>query len=194
MSNVDRPNGFKVVGTLSGAPWTGKIQKFYSDTDNLFFGDIVEKDTAGQTSGDGAYPTCDRMDSGTGDIPLGVVVGWDPDPTNLENLYHPASTTYAVYICTDPDVILEAQIDDATLTDGTGIGLNYDVTIAAGDTSTGTSNMEIDGDSGVTTAATPLKIIGAVDRMDNDLTTANSRWLCIFNLHAYKSDAGTAGL
>ena len=92
------------------------------------------------------------------------------------------------------NVIMECQSDDNSITDATTIGLNYDVTIAAGSTTSGASNMELDGSSGVTTAATPLRLLGAVDRPNNDITAANNRWLVAFNLHKMKGEAGTAGV
>lgn len=197
MANADSPNGFKPVGTLSGSPWQGAIRKCYSDADNLFMGDIVIKNAAG-TAGygtGGAYVAVDRSTNGATDIPLGVVVGWEPNPSSLSALYHTASTQYAVYVCTSPDVILEAQGDGAgTVAVAADVGLNYDYVIAAGSTTTGLSNMEIDSSSGVTTAATPLKLLGIVDSPDNTAGAANQRMLVMFNMHAYKSDAGTAGL
>ena len=54
--------------------------------------------------------------------------------------------------------------------------------------------MEIDTSSGVTTAGTPLKVIGLVERADNDVSSANARWLVMLNMHAYKNDSGTAGI
>ena len=63
MANVDRPNGFKPVMHLNGSPYNGQYRKYYSPTDNLFMGDLVEQDTAGQAGVEGAYPTCDRIDA-----------------------------------------------------------------------------------------------------------------------------------
>ena len=89
--------------------------------------------------------------------------------------------------------IYEAQGDDASLAVA-GIGENADVVIGSGSTTTGASGMEIDTSSGVTTAGTPLKVIGLVEREDNDVSSANARWLVMLNMHAYKNDSGTAGI
>ena len=200
MANVDRPNGFRPVGTISGAPWQGAITKCYSDADNLFMGDVVIKNTAAQADpkSGGGYLAVDRATSTTATIALGVVVGWEPNPTALGNLYHTASTTYAVYVCTAPDAIYRVQGDGAgTLADATSVGLNTDLVIAAGSTTTGASNMEIDEDTTAfaTTADTPVKVIGVVNEPNNTAGTANCDWLVIFNKHSLKSDTGeTAGL
>lgn len=191
MANIDRPNGFNPVGSLSGANWTDKVVKCFSNADNLFKGDIVIKNATAS----GGYMGVSRATDGTTVIPMGVVVGWEPNPTALGNLYHAASTTYAVYVCIDPYVILAAQCDgSATIATASEVGLNFDYTVTAGTTATGASNMEVVSGSGATTAATPLRLIGFVDTPDNTIGSANQKMLLVFNMHAFKSDAGTAGL
>jgi hypothetical protein len=132
------------------------------------------------------------MDSGTADILVGCVVGWEIDPDNLNAMHHAASSTLAVYINDDPMTIYEGQCD-GTLA-AADIGLNADVTIGSGSTTTGASNMEIAASGAATTQATPLKIMGLVEREDNDVASANANWLVMLNLHAYKNEAGTTGI
>ena len=192
MANIDRPNGFRPVGHLSGGGFTGRVRKYYSVNDNLFLGDLVEKEATGTASGSGGYPGVDRMDSGTADILVGCVVGWEIDPDNLNAMHHAASTSLAVYINDDPMTIYEGQCD-GTLA-AADIGLNADVTIGSGSTTTGASNMEIAASGAATTQATPLKIMGLVEREDNDVASANANWLVMLNLHAYKNEAGTTGI
>ena len=192
MANVDRPNGFRPVGHLSGGAYTGRVRKYYSVNDALFLGDLVEKEATGTASGSGGYPGVDRMDSGTADILVGCVVGWEIDPDNLNAMHHAASTSLAVYINDDPMTIYEGQCD-GTLA-AADIGLNADVTIGSGSTTTGASNMEIAASGAATTQATPLKIMGLVEREDNDVASANANWLVMLNLHAYKNEAGTTGI
>ena len=184
MANVDRPNGFRIVSRKDGSPYNGAFRKYYSPNDNLFVGDLVEQETTGVVSGDGRYPTVDRIDA-AGDRIAGVVVGFEANPDALGNLYHAASSTYAVYIADVNDLILEAQSDDATMVMG-DVGLNISPTVTAGTTATGLSNMELDGDTAATTNTLTLRIVGAVDRADNDATdsTANQRWLVTVNSSA----------
>jgi len=193
MANVDRPNGFRPVGHMSGGGYTGRVRKYYSVNEALFLGDIVEVEGTGTASGSGGYPAVDRADNTTAQIAAGVVVGWEIDPDNLARVHHAASATLAVYINDDPMTIYEAQADDASLA-VTGIGENVDVVLGAGSTTTGASGMEIDGSSGVTTIATPLKLMGLVEREDNDVSSANARWLVMINMHAYKNEGGTTGV
>lgn len=192
MANVDRPNGFRPVGHLSGGAYTGRVRKYYSVNDNLFLGDIVEKEATGTASGSGGYAGVDRMDTGTADILVGCVVGWEINPDSLNAMHHAASATLAVYINDDPMTIYEGQCDGTIAV--TGIGLNADVTIGAGSTTTGASGMEIAASGAATTIATPLKIMGLVEREDNDVSSANANWLVMLNLHAYKNEGGTTGI
>ena len=192
MANVDRPNGFRPVGHLSGGAFTGRVRKYYSINDNLFLGDLVEKEATGTASGSGGYAGVDRMDTGTADILVGCVVGWEINPDSLNAMHHAASATLAVYINDDPMTIYEGQCDGTIAV--TGIGLNADVTIGAGSTTTGASGMEIAASGAATTIATPLKIMGLVEREDNDVASANANWLVMLNLHAYKNEGGTTGI
>jgi len=188
MSNVDRPNGFRPVMHINGNPYTGGYRKYFSASDNLAKGDLVEADGTGSAQG---YPSCGRAEAS--DVIQGVVVGWEVNPDGLENNYHVASAVYAVFIADDPDLILEAQSDDGTLVVA-DVGQNVNFVVAALDTTTGASNMEIDGDTGATTATLPLKIIQFVDRIDNDTSSANHRLLVAFNNHKFKGGTGTLGL
>ena len=192
MANVDRPNGFRPVGHLSGGAFTGRVRKYYSINDNLFLGDLVEKEATGTASGSGGYAGVDRMDTGTGDILVGCVVGWEINPDSLNAMHHAASATLAVYINDDPMTIYEGQCDGTLAV--TDIGLNADVTLGAGSTTTGASGMEIAASGAATTIATPLKIMGLVEREDNDVASANANWLVMLNLHAYKNEGGTTGI
>ena len=181
MANTDRPNGFRPVRYRDGSPYNGACYKAYSPSDNLFIGDLVEVDAAAQSSNDGVYPTVDRIDA-AGDVIAGVVVGFEANPTALENSHHATSTTIAVYIADVKDLVLEAQSDDATMVQ-TDVGLNVSPTVTAGDTTTGASNMELDGNTAATTNTLTLRIIGMVDRPDNDSSdsVANQRFLVTVN-------------
>lgn len=196
MANSDKPNGLRPVKLLGGSPYNGAYTKFYTDTD-AFLGDIMIQDAAGVTGGsDGAYQGATRATSATATIAIGVVVGWEIDPDNLTRTYHVGSSTLAVYIATDPNIIYECQDNGAaTLIAAADVGLNYDLIIGSGNTTTGLSNMEVDsGTAGATTANTPVKLVGIVDRADNEIGLANAKLLVKLNTHAYGVDAGNLGV
>lgn len=180
MANIDRPNGFRPVRYLDGRCYNGAFQKCFSAADNLFMGDLVELVTTGVASGSGVYTEVGRYEQG--DSVYGVVVGWQRDPTALDRLYHASSSTYAVHVAMCKDLILEAQSDDATMVQA-DVGLNVDVIVAAGSTTTGLSNMELNGDTAATTSSLDMTIIGMVDRPDNDSTNSVSwqRFLVVPN-------------
>lgn len=185
MANVDRPDGFRPVKHLNGSPYNGQFNTYFSITDNLGMGDLVEQDAAGMRKNGIAYPSCDRVDA-TGDRIVGVVVGWEIDPSALDRKYHASSSTYAVHIADARDLIMEVQDDGATMT-LVDIGLNVSPKIGSLDTATGLSNMEIDGSTANTTNTLTLRIMSSVGRPDNDSsdTTANGRYLVILNSSAY---------
>lgn len=183
MANVDRPRGFRPV-SMSGTPYTGQSRKVFSTGTNLFVGDLVTQAADPVLSGDGVYQEVDRA-SGVGDLIVGVVVGFEANPTALENLYHVASSTYAVYIVPVEGVVFEVQADAAT--DQTDVGLNMDATFTAGTTSTGMSNMELAAATAAVTAGLQFRVIGMVDRADGDNADAatNVKLLCTCNQSAF---------
>lgn len=191
MANADNPNGFRPVRYLSGAPYNGACNKYVA-AENLFLGDLVELTGA---DGDG-YPTVGRSEAG--DAHVGAVVGWDAVPSangsaTLENLY--CASGAVVYIADDPSLVFEAQQAGTDLVDAS-IGLNAEIVVAAGSTTTGKSNMEIDSTTGATTNTLSLQLVGKVDRPDNSFgatTDTNSRLLVRINTHAYTVGYTTGG-
>lgn len=193
MANADKPNGLRPVRLLSGSPYNGQMTKVYTDTD-AFLGDIVIQDAAG-VAGDGVgYQGVTRATSATATLAIGVVVGWQADPDNLSRKYHAGSSTLALYIATDPNIVYAMQDDASAAIAAADIGLNYDLVISSGNTTTGLSNMEIKADTaGATTAATPIKLVGMLDAPDNEVGS-NSTCLVTLNTHVYNADVGSLGV
>ena len=187
MANVDRPTGFTPVRYLDGSPYMGAASLYFSDSDNLFMGDLVIQDTAGTTytKSNGVYGTVNRAQAVT-DLIVGVVVGWYPDPDNLGRLHHASSTSIPLLVAHIDNLVLECQSDDATMTQS-DVGLNADFTFTAGTTATGASNMELDGDTANTTAGLAFRILQMVDRADGDNSdsVANQRFLVKCNQSAW---------
>ena len=176
MANVDRPNGFKPVRYANGAPYNGAFERMIAQ-ENVFMGDLVEPVTTGLLIGDGGYQEVARAE--TGDPIVGVVVGWEPNPADLSLLYHASSATRCVYVARIDDLILEAQNDAAM--SYTHVGLNVDFVVAAGSTTTGASNMEVDSTTEATTNTLDLRIVGFVDSPQNETTAANAKMLVKVN-------------
>ena len=193
MANVVRPIGLRPVRMTSGQAFHGGMTKMYAG-ENLFMGDPVFGATGGTASNDGAYQKVTRTTSATAGVVLGVVVGWEPDPDNLGRLFHASSTTIPVYVATDPQIVWEIQGDGAgsdAITEA-DVGLNADFAIAAGSTSTGASNIELDeSTTGATAIDSPLHIVGLSATPDNDIASVNKKILVRLNMHAYGDVGGT---
>jgi hypothetical protein len=180
MSSVNRLNGFRPVKTITGAPYNGQGEVAFlpaSDSSVVMVGDAVK--LLGDARAATGVPTVTRVSSGT-DIAYGVVIGIlftgvgdtvNTPPVNDLNtpVYRRASTDRYVLVCTDPNVIYEAQyltqsVASATITANVGLNGSWDVT--AGSTTAGTSGMSIAALS-ATTATLPLKVVGFPNRPDN---------------------------
>lgn len=198
MSNIDNPNGFRIMGTLSGSPWQGAVREYTLDATHaaIAVGDLV------QMTADG-YP--DVYAAGETQL-LGVVVGVSPTvhtevsgkkgdsfmSTGAVTLdvpgknYVAANTAGVIFVCVAPDVILAAQEDaDTTPLTIADIGLNVEIINAGVNATTGLSTMELDSSSAATTNTLPLRILGLEQTPGNELasvaaaagTAQNARWL-----------------
>lgn len=191
MANVDRVNGFAPVKHLTGAPYNG-ARTAYSvlagDSTALFVGDLVKLAGSADTNGLRSV-----AQAAAGDPVVGVVVGFDVDPTNLNTpQYRAASTARVVYVADDPSIIFEAQADDALAAADHGLNVNF--VVGAGSTLTGASGMEVDSSTKATTAALPLKFIGWSNKQGNETNAANNKVLVKINNHQLGSHTGTAGV
>jgi hypothetical protein len=197
MANKDRPFGLKPVRHLNGSPWNGKTRVYYKDvgeTDVLFIGSLVK--SAGSADATGKYPTIEL--AGTDPI-RGVVVGFGNTPyiaadvTDLDRLYSPTTTANYVAVVDDPGVIFEAQEDSSTNLTADEIGLNISPTTESGNTTTGHSTIELDCATEATTSTLSLKILGLVDRPDNELGDY-AKFEVMVNNHELAQGLGSAGV
>ena len=150
MANSDTPFGFKPVKHLLGAPWNGKVTTYYvaaGDGTAIFKGDAVK--SAGAADATGKFPTV--IQAAAGDVIRGVVIGFGDNPyvmthpDNPNRDYRPASTAMYVFVVDDPFVVFEIQEDSgANDMAATMLGLQTDIVVGTGSTSTGKSAMELD--------------------------------------------------
>jgi hypothetical protein len=182
MANADTPFGLRPIKHRNGAPYNGAVNAYYVPDDYataLFVGDPVVKvgtsnaaavEAPGAGSfGIGTLPSINKAAAGTTNRITGVIVGFAPDPNGLERIYNPASTERVVYVCDDPDVIFEAQVDGTLTADM--IGLNAVLVYTnAGSTTTGRSGAEISiGTAPATTVGFQVNLLRVVNRVDNEL-------------------------
>lgn len=104
-----------------------------------------------------------------------------------------AAASADVLVADHPDQLFRIQSDDATIDAQTDIGLNYDIVVAAANTTYKRSGMELDGSTGNTTATLPLKLMRIEAAPDNALG-ANVKCVVRINNHQNGSHTGAAGV
>lgn len=213
MANVNKPNGFSPVGNLLGGKWNeqGRVYAIpTSDTTNSYaIGDCVMSASGSDSTGIRYIQKWGGATT-TSALPLGIIVGIrvaDPSVSlvgttlDLTQTYITAGTRTSVryvYVVDDPFVLFEAQFN-ATGATAAQLSMNSAVTIsAANQTSLSTSSPFSDMvlSSPAVTATLPIRLLGAVQRIDNEVTTAASpyvRVLCKFNYHEYGTIASASG-
>ena len=192
--NSDIVKGFTPVGTMSGSDYRGKLRSVSfaaADSVACFIGDLVK--LTANTTADGYTPVVAQ--SGVGDISVGVLVSLDPDTTDEGSLsspnYRTASTLRTGKVCFGSDILYSIQEDSVgnsmPITDA---GLNADVIIAAGNTTTGASGMEIDSTTAATTNTLALRLHHVENKIGNKLGD-NANWIVSINL---SDDRATTGV
>lgn len=204
MANVSRRVGFRPVKHLDGSPFNGQVNRYFaaaSDGTAIFNGDLVSlaavTDTPGQTLLGGFNATVGGTQGVTkGSVAantayVGVAVGFMVNPLNLNSpQYRTASTAMYVLVADSPDTVFE--VESAVAPTPTDLNGNAQVADGGGSTTTGFSGEYIA--SYNNTATTSLKVVGAVQKVDNDITSANYKILVTINNHQYGGGTGTAGV
>jgi hypothetical protein len=194
MANSNKPFGLRPVGNLNGSPWNGGIRKFYvpsTDANAIYIGDMVKlAGTEGSLyPNDAPLPTV--AIAAANDTVVGVMVGIEPIPTNLNLRHRAASTGMYVFVCVDPQTIYMVQ-GDADTYDAADVGFNMTLTVAAGSTVTGRSASVADQSTAANTATLDLQVLGTVPVLNNDLTGGYPLLLVKLNNCQYVD--GTTGL
>lgn len=199
MTNVSRVNGFKPVKHLNGSPYNGQYNIYeivVGDSTATMIGDLVKADNGTATD---VYPTCVRHGTSgevTSGLALGVIVGFLPFtsfqvgvsatlPVLDVPFYRAASTKRFAMVADSPDLIFEVQDGGTVPCTLTQIGLNTGFMATAGSTTTGSSGMTTGTTAPTTTNSLPLKVMGIVNRPDNESAAASQKLLVMINQHYY---------
>ena len=192
MANNNTPFGLRPVQNMGTGPYDGVIQQFSvpaGDANAIYIGDLVKLAGTGQFINGQTFT--DIAIAASGDVFVGVVVGFLAE-TRDSLLYRAASTQRIALVCTDPNALFEVQQGNSgTALTANDVGLNANISVVAGSTVTGLSGSVIDNTTEATTNTLDLKIIGMVNRVDNDPGTAvgtgaaASRFLVRINRHLY---------
>lgn len=209
MANTSKIRGFIPVKHVNGSPYSGQANIYYvpsSDGTALFVGDPVK--LAADANSQGIQHVTKAT---AGAAVLGVVVGvintkFDPVAGNMSGgsvsldtpVYRPASTGQYVLVCDAPDVVYEVEAvtgSNASYSFAVAdVGLNADLSTVAGSTVTGTSAAALNMATAAATATLQWKILGVVQRPDNEITGANTKVLVKINNAQLSAGTGTAGL
>jgi len=200
LANVNRPNGFSPVSTITGANWSGQARLYYipsTDGNAYYIGDVVK-------STEGADPTnfyqqIVKVTASPGVGPVrGVIVGFY---TNISTPYQvsvPATKAQAFYalVVDDPNVIFEVTDDGITTGNlvAAAVGQNAEFTVAAPSPASNpvSATVLLSSSFASGNATYPCKIVGA--RADGqNAFGAFCRWYVIFNNHELKGGTGTVG-
>jgi len=209
MANTSKIRGFQPVKHVNGSPYSGQSNIYAtaaSDVTALFVGDPVK--LAADANAQGIQLVTKAT---AGAAVLGVVVGvintkLDPVGGTMSGgsialdtpVYRPASTAQYVLVCDAPDVIYEVEAvtgSNASYSFAVAdVGQNADLSTVAGSTVTGTSAAALDMATKNTTATLQWKILGVVQRPDNEITGANTKVLVKINNAQLSAGTGTAGI
>jgi hypothetical protein len=185
MANVDNPFGLRPVGHLLGLDWSSRLRRCFMTgaSGATYIGDAV--DLAGSADATGAYPTIAPITVGATHPIFGVVVAFEPDPTDLTLLYRKNSTDRYAMVCCDPFVIFEVQGDSTGVITKDMVGANAVlVGTHSGSTTTGLSGMEMYFTTTPAANATyQLLILGASNDPHNDISLVNAKWQVLISLH-----------
>lgn len=186
MANSNAAYGFRPVGTLNAASYSGQVRKYAVPADNataIFIGDIVTmagtSDAMAVYPGDVLYPEA-AVGAATSKV-LGVCVGIEPLYSDLSVNYRKASTFMYIYVDTDPNTIYSVQ-GDSTVWTVADIGCNATITATGGSTTTGRSAMVI---TAPTADAAKGALIIGVDPDPNNEVGAYWKMLVRLNLHQF---------
>ena len=190
MANLDAPFGLRPARTSISSQQQNRYRIAANYNTSIFQGDLVAMVTGGGI---------ERVAAGGSGFILGVFNGCEfTDPTTGKPTFsnhYPASTNASDIIANvidDPNAVFEIQADAAfPVTDLAG---NYDILATAGDTTSGTSRIELEvGTADSTVATLPLKAIDiSQDPENSDASSANTNVIVKINNHLFS--AGTAGL
>lgn len=185
MPNVDSPFGLKPARLLNGSPYSGATMTFSTasgDATAIFVGDPVILSGTSSVVDGVIYADVDQ--AATGDVMVGVVTSVLPE-TRDSLTYRAASTTRLVQVATDPDLLFEIQeVSGGTALTTAAIGLNANIVVGSGSTTTGFSGVELNNATEATTNTLDVQIVGIVNRSDNE-AGEHCKWLVRINRHQF---------
>ena len=204
--NVNSPKGLIPVGKMGGV-YDGRVNMYLcpaSDGTAVIIGDPVTLNGSAGAAGTvvngidvEGMPTV--IQNTIVSTPVGVVVAFLPDFTDLTAKHRKASTARIALVADDPDAVFEVQEDSLVSTlKAADVGESADLIIGTGSATTGLSQTMLDSTSHASTGKTAriLRLAPKVGNAMGDGTVTGStailyaKWLVTFAEHQYKSADG----
>ena len=189
MANVDAAYGLRPIRHLNGNPWNGVTQRCLIEDDYdqaLFIGDpVIVTGTAGYDDTSG-LPVINIASAGDTNRIYGVIVSFDPDPTNLERKHHAAKTAGYANVCIDPDVVFTVQDDGGAVLDGGSISANAVLASGTGSTVTGLSGWELAAATTPAADASYQLLILQVHQVEGNAFGVNCEWEVLITNHVLR--------
>lgn len=199
MANADRPMGLSPVKHITGAPYNGQANLYViaaAETTAFAIGDPV---ACSSVSAGGDSKGRPRIKLGVAGAALrGVIVGiFDNESLNkidnLNSLVRPAaaqSKDWYALVVDDPEVVFEVQeVSGGVALTAAAAGLNAN--LIAGTNNGYTSGWELNNVGADTESTLQVKILGLVQRADNEIGQ-HAKWLVKINNHEFSAGTGYA--
>lgn len=194
--------GFRPVKHVTGAPYSGQINRYMisaSETGVVNVGDFVTlSDSAALVDpAGGVYPAVERIASGTASVIIGVVVGFEPDYSNLNTgMFRAASTRRVALVADAPGLIFAAPQDGiGGVVAAASVGLNVAINLGtASTTAPWASGMSVDSSTVATTNTLPLTIVGITAAPDNDETSTARPAEVLVRINTHQFANGATGV
>jgi hypothetical protein len=164
VANTDNPFGFLPVAQLGGGDEVYRIYTHaLADTTAIGIGDLVDitgaADTVTQAAGGGPF--------------LGSAHAYVAAST--------LSTDVPVHIANPRSVYVAQEDSDTSILAAADEGENATVIVAAVNTTSGRSQMEIDSDTVTVTATFDLRLLEPAPYVDNTVASSNAKWFVLIN-------------
>lgn len=209
MANTSKIAGFRAVKHVNGSPYNGQANMYAvlaADATALFIGDPVKLDGSGSTIGLASVTKATAGASVLGVIQAIIPAKMDPVSGTMTAgaialdtpQFRAASTNALVMVADADDVVYEVEaVTGANAAYAflvADIGLNADLTTVAGSTTTGTSAAALDMSTKATTATLQWKVLGSVQRVDNEPTGNSTKVLVKINNAVMGGGTGATGV
>jgi len=198
MANVNSPHGLLPSRYRDGSVYNGACRAYYvpsSVAGNIFIGDPVLVTGGGDANG---IPSVGLATAGAGNYITGAMVGivnqgGIPSIGSVSTvtrdlpIYRQGGISNYILVADDPTLLFNVQEDSVTSTIAAATGPSINANLQAGSggsTITGYSSWMLVSNTVATTNTFQMRILQALQEVDNIVGQTFCKWLCQINLHS----------